>query len=82
MIMRAPFEKCPVCKGELVKKEVEKLLRGGVNTATVKVKACVCLHCGERLYSQDTVRRFEEIRSKLEHRQTAEFQILGKLFQA
>ena len=61
-----PFEKCPVCGGDLVKKEVEKLLRGGDHTAVVKVEAQVCLHCGERLYSEQTVRRFEEIRAKLE----------------
>jgi len=24
-----PFDKCPVCGGEIVKKEVDKLLRGG-----------------------------------------------------
>jgi YgiT-type zinc finger domain-containing protein len=45
-----PFEKCPVCGGELVEKEVEKLLKGGVNTAVVRVAAEVCLQCGERLY--------------------------------
>ncbi len=44
-------DKYPVCGGELVEKEVEKLLRGGVNTAVVKVGAEVCLHCGERFYS-------------------------------
>jgi rRNA maturation endonuclease Nob1 len=27
-----PFEKCPVCGGELETKQVEKLLRGGGNT--------------------------------------------------
>jgi uncharacterized protein with PIN domain len=26
-----PFEKCPMCGGELVEKEVEKLLRGTSN---------------------------------------------------
>ena len=31
-----PFEKCPVCGGELIETEVEKLLRGGNNFATVK----------------------------------------------
>ena len=60
-----PFEKCPVCGGELVEKEVEKLLRGGSHTAVLKVRAEVCLRCGERLYSQETVRRFEEIKAKL-----------------
>ncbi len=76
-----PFEKCPVCGGDLVDKEVEKLLRGGNNIAMLQVHAEVCLHCGERLYSQETVRRFEEIRSKLERQETAEFQPLGLAFQ-
>lgn len=76
-----PFEKCPVCGGELVEKEVEKLLRGGVNTAVVKAKADVCLHCGERLYPKDTVKRFEEIEAKLEREETGAFQPLGQSFQ-
>lgn len=76
-----PFEKCPICGGELVEKEVEKLLRGGVHTAVLKVRAEVCLRCGERLYPQETVRRFEEIRAKLERQETAEFQPLGRSYQ-
>ena len=76
-----PFEKCPVCGGELVEKEVEKLLRGGIHTAVLKVRAEVCLHCGERLYSQETVRRFEKIRAKLERQETADFEPLGSSFQ-
>jgi YgiT-type zinc finger domain-containing protein len=76
-----PFEKCPVCGGELAEKEVEKLLRGGTDTAVVKVHAEVCLHCGERLYSQDTVKWFEEIREKLNRHETNAFQPLGQSFQ-
>ena len=76
-----PFEKCPVCGGELVEKEVEKLLRGGANTAVMKVRADVCLHCGERLYSEETVRRFEEIRRKLEVDDVSAFRRLGQSFQ-
>ena len=72
---KKPFDRCVVCGGELVEKEVEKLLRGGVNTALVKVHADVCLHCGERLYSQETVRRFERIREKLEFGGAGEFGI-------
>ena len=76
-----PFEKCPICGGGMVEKEVEKLLRGGIHTAVLKVRAEVCLHCGERLYSQETVKRFEEIRTKLERRETADFEPLGLSFQ-
>lgn len=76
-----PFEKCPVCGGDLVEKEVEKVLRGGVNTAVLKVCAEVCLRCGERLYSQETVRRFEQIRAKLERQDTKEFRAIGVSYQ-
>ncbi len=77
-----PFPKCPICGGEMIQKEVEKLLRGGIHTATIKVQAEVCLRCGERLYPQETVRRFEQIRAKLERQEVAEFQPLGQSFEA
>ena len=76
-----PFERCPICGSDLVEKEVEKVLRGGVNTAVLKVCAEVCLRCGERLYSQETVRRFEKIRAKLERQDTGEFQAIGVSYQ-
>lgn len=75
-----PFEQCPVCGGEMVAKEVEKLLRGGEHTAVVKVHAEVCLRCGERLYPQETVRRFAQIRRKLKRQDTADFQPMGQSF--
>jgi YgiT-type zinc finger domain-containing protein len=63
-----PFEKCPVAGVNWWKGKVEKLLRGGggVNTAVARVPGWVCLRCGERLYSQDTVGCFERIREKLQ----------------
>ncbi len=76
-----PFDKCPVCNGELVEKEVEKLLKGGMNTAIVKVMAEVCLQCGERLYPEETVRRFEQIRQMLEKKDVAGFQLVGQTYQ-
>jgi YgiT-type zinc finger domain-containing protein len=76
-----PFRECPVCGGEVVEKEVEKLLRGGVNTAVVTVQAELCLHCGERLYSRETIARFEQIRAKLARQEVAEFRPLGQSFQ-
>ena len=62
--------------------KADKLIfRGGMHTAVLQVRAEVCLRCGERLYSQDTVRRFEQIRAKLERQETMEFQPLGLSFQ-
>jgi YgiT-type zinc finger domain-containing protein len=75
-----PFERCPVCGGEVIEKTVEKLLRGGRHTAVLEVRAEVCLRCGERLYSVETIRRFEEIRAKLARQELDEFQPLGRSF--
>ena len=76
-----PFEKCPICGGEVVERQVQKLVRGGRHTASLTVSAEVCLHCGERLYSSDVVRKFEEIRTKLERQETTEFQPIGQAFE-
>jgi YgiT-type zinc finger domain-containing protein len=75
-----PFEKCPVCGGELEIKRVEKLLRGGEHTVVMKVVAEVCQHCGERLYAEDVVRSFEEIREKLRKQEFEHLKPLGQSF--
>ncbi|MFY9824575.1 MAG: YgiT-type zinc finger protein [Thermoanaerobaculia bacterium] len=67
-----PLERCPLCGGEMVEKDIEKVLRSGVHAATVDVRAEVCLDCGERLYSVGDVRRFEHIRARLEQGRSIE----------
>ena len=62
------------------KKLVEKVLRGGVNTLSMKVSAEVCLHCGEKLYAEDVVESFEEIRGKLRKQEFDNFKSLGRSF--
>lgn len=75
-----PFEKCPACGGELETRQVEKLLRGDGDTVSVKVTAEVCLHCGERLYTEDVVKTFEEIRGKLQKHDFSHLKALGRSF--
>lgn len=75
-----PLNNCPICGGELVEKEVEKILRGGNHTAILRVLAEVCLSCGEKLYSVETVRRFENIRAKLKRQETEGFRAVGQSF--
>lgn len=41
----------------------------------------VCLQCGERLYPEETVRRFEQIRQKLAKDDVAGFVLLGQTYQ-
>ena len=76
-----PFEKCPVCGGILQEKKVEKILKGGAHTAILQVIAEVCTHCGERLYSQETVMHFEQIRNKLNRQDFKDFKQIGQSFQ-
>lgn len=75
-----PFKKCPVCSGEIVEKKVEKLIRGGMNTAIVNVNAEICLHCGERYYSEEIIKQFEKIRKQLKHQDTENFEQIGKSY--
>jgi len=77
-----PFDKCPVCGGEVVTKKVDKLLRGGSNSAVITVEAEVCLHCGERLYSEETIKKFESVRAKLEKKDISGFKAVGQFFKA
>lgn len=65
---------CPIC-------EHETIIKGGCNTATISVTAEVCCHCGERLYTPETIREFEQIKYQLEHQETDDFKIMGKSFQ-
>jgi YgiT-type zinc finger domain-containing protein len=78
--MMLSFEKCPVCGGELKEKMVEKILHGGNHAAVLHVNAEVCLHCGERLYTTETVRMFEKIRNKLKRQDLSGFNPQGQTF--
>lgn len=78
--MKTLFPKCPVCGGEVVKKRVEKLLRGGNNTASIQVNAEVCLKCGERLYAPDIVKTFGVIREKLKNENVKGMKAIGRSF--
>ena len=70
----APLDKCPVCGGEIVEREVQKVLRGGNLTKILKIQAEICLRCGERHYTPEIVKRFEVIRSELETKEKAKAQ--------
>ena len=81
MTTKPTHETCSACGGPLVQKQVEKLLRGGVHTAVVRVQAEVCQRCGERFYTPDMIRRFEQIREKLASQDTTDFTPLGQSFE-
>ena len=63
--MMGTLEECAVCGGEVVEREVEKVLRGGNRAERVKILAKVCLHCGEHFFGPKVIKRFAEVRAKL-----------------
>jgi YgiT-type zinc finger domain-containing protein len=73
--------KCSLCGGKVAEKSVEKLLRGGHDTAVVTVSAGVCKSCGKRQFSDDTIKHLKAIRAKLVMQEVGEFQLLGRSFQ-
>jgi len=56
------------------------MLRGGMHIAVLEVRTEVCLRCGERLYSQETIKYFANMRTELQRQETADFQPLGQSF--
>ena len=77
-----PLDKCSVCGGEVVEREVKKIVRGGNLTEILKTQAEVCLRCGERFYAPEVIRNCKKIRAKLEAKETIDTQnisILTKL---
>ncbi|MEA5535086.1 YgiT-type zinc finger protein [Crocosphaera sp. XPORK-15E] len=75
-----PISQCIICSGTLKEQEVTEIVRGAGNTATLTVKALVCQKCGERYYNADVVRRFEDIKAKLERQETGDFVLVGQSF--
>ncbi len=71
---------CPICGGEMIEKTVEKIVRGGEDTAIIEVQAHVCQKCGERLYDSETVLLFEEVRTKLTADDTTEYDWIGRSY--
>ncbi|MBD2293674.1 YgiT-type zinc finger protein [Anabaena sphaerica FACHB-251] len=76
-----PIDKCVVCNGNLLETKVTEIIKGGGNTATLQVNALVCQNCGERFYHADTIRRFENIKLKLERQETQDLIPVGQSFE-
>ncbi|MCS4542162.1 MAG: YgiT-type zinc finger protein [Euryarchaeota archaeon] len=71
---------CPICGGNVMIKEVEKIVKGGSNVAILKVKAGVCSKCGERIYSKDIHEKIQKVREELELGRTEGFEVVGRTY--
>ena len=58
--------KCVICHSEDIKEKlVEEEIRKETDFILIPVKVLVCLQCGERYYSRNTMRYLEEFEQKL-----------------
>ena len=73
--------KCPSCGSDRVElKNIIHTINGGNNTAMINVKIEACQMCGEVLFTPEQIRKFEDIKNKLEQGLTENFIPVGKNF--
>lgn len=78
--MKASLSRCARCGAtDLEDREIEKLVRRGDDVAAVRVRATICRHCGERYFSNDTIRALERIHRDLSEGKVTDFRTLGRL---
>jgi len=78
--MKKYVSRCPICGGEVVRKEVKKVVRGGDDVAILEVEAVVCLKCGERIYTKETQEKFQQIRGRLKSGSTKTLKRIGNTY--
>ncbi len=74
--------KCVVCKGSNIElKDVDEQIQFRDDIVLLPLRVLVCSTCGERYYDRQTLKRIEEIRSKIANR---DFQAdeVGKVLRA
>ena len=58
--------KCVVCNSSNIEmKSVEEEIRSDKDILLIPLEILVCLSCGERYYDRKTIKKIEEMRSKL-----------------
>ncbi len=73
--------KCHSCSSDRIElKNIIHTINGGNNTAMIDVKIEICQMCGEMLFTPEQVRKFEDIKNKLEQGLTESFTPVGKNF--
>lgn len=58
--------KCVVCNSTNIEmKSVEEEIRSDKDILLIPLEVLVCLSCGERYYDRETMKKIEEMRSRL-----------------
>ncbi len=71
--------KCVVCKNEDIQmKTVEEEIRAEKDIVLIPVEVLVCQNCGERYYDRATMKKLEDVKTKLKEH-TLEVEEVGKV---
>ena len=74
--------RCVVCKGQNIEhKNVDEQIRTEKDIILVPMKILVCSSCGERYYDRKSIRKIEDIRNKLKHKEL-DVKEIGKVMRA
>ena len=74
--------KCVICKSlDIQKKMIEEEIKSGMDIVLVAVEVLVCMNCGERYYDRKTMRKIEDVRSRLKQKDL-EVEEVGKVLRA
>ena len=74
--------KCIVCKSsDIQNKRVEEEIKSGTDIVLVALDVLVCMNCGERYYDRNTMRKIEDVRSRLKQKDL-EVEEVGKVLRA
>jgi YgiT-type zinc finger domain-containing protein len=74
--------KCVICKSsDIQKKMIEEEIKSGTDIVLVPLNVLVCMNCGERYYDRNTMRKIEDVRSRLKQKDL-EVEEVGKVLRA
>ena len=74
--------KCVICKGSDIElKIVDEQIRTGKDIVLLPMNILVCSTCGERYYDRKSMKKIEQVRSKLKN-QNLEVKQVGKIMRA
>ena len=74
--------KCVICKSsDIQNKMIEEEIKSGKDIILVPLNVLVCMNCGERYYDRNTMRKIEDVRSRLKQK-NLEVEEVGKVLRA
>jgi len=74
--------KCVICKSsDIQNKMIEEEIKSGRDIVLVALDVLVCMNCGERYFDRNTMRKIEDVRSRLKQKDL-EVEEVGKVLRA